>query len=393
METPIGITKFEIKQYLDITDETKQGFEDELHRLKDDLRYAKMQKSHYETELETSKDVLDQYKTFMRFPFKKDCVPYRVLYAAAQDSETTYIYHSNEVEYYTQRVEHYEGRIKATQRAYNAYLDELKEGEEVPNKEVEELLNQIRTIHNFSFIEDIYYSDKALVFRTKQLIMTEPITEKRFLLGKAFIKFYNNRSIVDSIRISTDNIRVGYEQNDMYHPHVFMSGKPCWGNAYNDLVLEAERKDYISMVLTIVQFLQTADINDEAGRFIAAWDEVDDNGIIENHGEPGYVLFSNGEIGSPDSERCECASCGDVGYLDEMNFCYDCEMYFCDDCINYVETYDHHHMNVCNDCLDEEWTECSKCGLYVRKEEAHYIDGEVYCPHCYAELESEEEEF
>lgn len=392
MDAVIGITKFEIKQYLNIIDTTKQEYENELKRLKEDLRYVKGQKVHYETELETSKDVFDQYKTFMRFPFKKDCVPYRVLYTAAQQAEQNYMYHCNEVEYYTQKIDYYEKRITATQRAYDTYIANLNEEEEIIDEGAEELLKQIKIIHNFSFIEDINYCDGALVFKTKQLYMTEPITEKRFLLGKAYIKFYKGGSIVDNIRISTDNIRVGYDGQDMYHPHVFMSGKPCWGNAYNDLVLEAERKDYISMVLTIVQFLQTADITDEAGMFIAAWDEVDDNGIIEHFGEPGYILFKNGEIGDPDEERCDCAICGRTGYLDEMNYCYDCESYVCDDCNNYIETWDHHNMNICGNCIDE-WTICYKCGLYVRNEEATEFDGDDYCPHCYEELENKEEEF
>lgn len=392
MNTPIGITKFEIKQYLNVVDATRQEYEDELYRLKDDLRHAKMQKSHYETELETSEDVFNQYKTFMRFPFKKDCVPYRVLYTAAQQAEQNYLYHCNEIDYYTGRIECYEKRITTTQRAYDTYLVNINEDEEAESEGVKELLKQIRIINNFSFIEDINYCDGALVFKTNRLIMTEPITGKRFLLGKAYIKFYKGAPIVDNIRISTDNIRVAYEQNDMYHPHVFMSGKPCWGNAYNDLVLEAERKDYISMVLTIVQFLQTADITDEAGRFIAAWDEVDDNGIIEHFGEPGSVLFKDGEVGDPDADYCECAICGQRGYLDEMNYCYDCESYVCDDCNNYIKTWDHQHQNICNDCIDE-WTICSKCGLYMKNEEAEEVDGEDYCPHCYAELENKEEEF
>lgn len=392
MDTPIGITKFEIKQYLNIVDTTKQEYEDELSRLKNDLRYAKRQKVHYETEFETSEDVLNQYKTFMRFPFKKDCVPYRVLYDAALQAESNYMYHSSEIQYYDQRIDYYEKRIEATQKAYDTYLANLNEEKEVEDEGVKKLLEQIRTIHNFSFIEDIYYNDGALTFKTNRLIMTEPITGKRFLLGNAYIKFYNCRSIVDNIRISTNNVRIAYEQSDMYHPHVFMSGKPCWGNAYNDLVLEAERNDYISMILTIVQFLQTADITDEAGRFIAAWDEVDDNDIIEKSGEPGFVLYDNGDVGEPDAERCECAVCGFRGYLDEMNYCYDCESYVCDDCNNYIETYDHDHMNICNDCIDE-WTKCPKCGLYVRNDETREFDGEDYCPYCYEELVNEEEEF
>ena len=141
-------------------------------------------------------------------------------------------------------------------------------------------------IKDISKIEKVNLFDNGIEAITKKIIVVDSRTNIPFDIGNfsIFVKnsiFNNSSSITNNIKIN--NIvkkKNGYEKS-MDSPHVFKHGKACFGSAITSLKSAINHKDYYQLFLVLIDFLDSVNIDDPAGKFIDCWEVYVDKELYD----------------------------------------------------------------------------------------------------------------
>ena len=244
---------------------------------------------------------------------------------------------------------------------------------------METLLKEIPKIITHPMFEKIDINKGNALISTKTLYIHEEYTGRYYLLGKMIIEIPLKKD--NGIKfINTTTTRDGYEAY-MRHPHVFSSGNACFGGYSARISDYIYTDDFYALFCTLIEFLQDVDIDDCAGVYVCAWDEVDEDGNVITEGHRPEPDEYNG-YGYELEPRTECYRCGREIPEDEAIYCYHCDESFCPDCIEYVEKKDRY---VCPTCLENLYFICDDCDKYEHIDDAYYIEdiGTHVCEDCY----------
>ena len=172
----------------------------------------------------------------------------------------------------------------------------------------DKLLKDLDLIVQHEKVKDLHIKDNKFIVYTNPLYM---YTEKgeRFYLGNMRIELEPNRS---DVRFFGDNPRQGYWTSHDPHPHVDGDGgHACLGSAAPLIAELSHQMQLYPLVLTAIDFLEQANIQDPAGAKVYHWDRVDEEGHIM---EPGGE-----EEEEPETYDFYCYECGDG--IDDGNEC------------------------------------------------------------------------
>ena len=285
-------------------------------------------------------------------------------------------------------------RIKYAENALNTYVDELvkltdkldslqSEVRGLSDNKLKKLLDNINSIETIKQVKQINMINNALLVDTNDLTITPPVGKNKFHLGKMHIEIpFGLNSPTEGITMQASFYRNGYSP-DMNHPHVWHNGTACWGNATNDIILSYNNENYYMLVLLIISFLETCDVRDEAGRFVACWPLIKEDGDLEDltdGGDKKVVLNRDGTIGLAGYGHCDCCDC-DVEE-DDLYTCEDCGDIMCLECRYNLELWNGSYLDVCEHCYEEKYLQCEECGAYIHIDDVYKIDGQYVCPHC-----------
>ena len=287
-------------------------------------------------------------------------------------------------------------RIKYAENALNIYVDELvkltdkldslqSEMRGLSDNKLKKLLDNINSIETIKQVKQVKIVDNALLVDTNELTITPPVGKNKFYLGEMHITIpfgLTAASPTENITMYANFWRNGYSP-DMNHPHVWHNGTACWGNATNDIILSYNNENYYMLVLLIISFLETCDVRDEAGRFVACWPLIKEDGSHEDLTDGGnkpVVLKCDGTIGLAGYGHCDC--CGREVEEDDLYRCEDCGDIMCLECRYNLELWDGSYLDVCEHCYEEKYVECAECGKFIYEDDAYEIDGQYVCPHC-----------
>lgn len=250
------------------------------------------------------------------------------------------------------------------------------------NEDIEKCKSEINNIVHHKKVKNIDFDGNTLIITVSNIIMFEPISERYYKLGDAIIylpiKVGNNLYFE---KTKDNKGRQGWWCKSQLHPHIDENGEACLGNASAMLAQYATQKQYYAMFITALNFLQSVNVEDEAGYAVSFWDECDKDGIIikEGHapveGEYGEDIF---HVDRYDAHICPI--CERDIYDDDRYYCEDCGREVCENCVTYVESVERY---VCDDCLDELYVMCESCNEWISKENAHYVNDEWLCDDCY----------
>lgn len=228
----------------------------------------------------------------------------------------------------------------------------------------ERLTKEIENIHKYKTTKKITITETEIIVYTNTLYINEEINEKRYLLGE--MEIHLPFDIKNGIRLfNLTGTRNAYNTN-MHHPHVFAEGDPCLGSFAKTITECRARDNFFGLYLTLINFCRTVDIEDEAGHYITAWDEVDEEGNIICKGkEQNYTI---------------CEACGrSIIDEDEIYTCSECGRTICEECFEYIG-----NDIICDDCLYEKYTRCDRCGdYYLNDEVMETSTGRQICEYCY----------
>lgn len=260
----------------------------------------------------------------------------------------------NSINNHTGDISYYQKRIEVISKDLEELIEKLAEAEKkgASNKEVEKIFNEIKNIETIKKVDSVSLTNNSIKILTKFLEIHEPVYGKNFPLGKMEIHIPFDKSYY--IKIFNNTKRVDGYSGYMHHPHIFSDGNPCWGTASDSIAQTKESKDYYLLTILIMNFLQTCDIKDEAGRYVPTWaDGVEGKYIYNNRGDivDAYgdevyceVEDEYWEYGERERRICDC--CGSVG---------------CSNCVEEYEIFDGSHVWLCDDCYSCAEV-CEECG-------------------------------
>jgi hypothetical protein len=140
-----------------------------------------------------------------------------------------------------------------------------------------------------------------------------------------------------SIKFFGDNPRQSYWSSNDPHPHVNgRNGDACLGNVNSTIAELCSQMQIYALVLTAIDFLESANTDDPAGRNVVNWDEVD---------KDGKVIKSGGN-----NNQIECDYCGEMFDEQDLNDVYN-EFVNEDDSNCFADD----GVRVCQHCLEEHY--------------------------------------
>lgn len=226
--------------------------------------------------------------------------------------------------------------------------------------------NEIELIQKHPMCKNITIAQDKLVIHTNKIICTEPHTKRKYMIGEVLIK------------ISLINIDVKFVSTEIFnsayvHPHVLnQRGEVCFGNAETQIVNYISDKEYYALFVTLINFLQTTNVEDEIGKNICEWDEINDDGKVIQSGHTCESPFD--EYGVGDGAFIGyCVICGKEIYSNETHHEFKEDIF-------------------CESCFKDEVATCDCCSDEFYRDDLNQIDGKLICDECLKDIEDECEE-
>lgn len=230
---------------------------------------------------------------------------------------------------------------------------------------IKRLTEHISDIKDNEFVNNVSFIDNIIRVETKELPCYEEEMDRYYLIPEAIINIDINKGDVEFYPLKNEEGRKGWwnqtynEENSMQvHPHISYNGKACLGNATEQLADAFDKKEYCSVFLICLAFLQNVNIHDVAGQGVCRWDECDsDCNVIKAGHDPeedeyGDYLDSysiEDMLETYGSARYkECHVCGERHPVDEMYYCEICDRYVCREHWNF----DH---EMCEECYGDNY--------------------------------------
>ena len=283
----------------------------------------------------------------------------------------------NGIQYTNERIETIKSNLKLIQKNIEEATAEV---DSVSDKDIDKIEEEIKNIETIKTVENVNINEKYIDIWTKELIITEPVYGEKFFLGQCEICIPLNMDDINNIRVYANRQVCAYN-SDMNHPHIFDSGHACWGNVTDTLIYAFTNKSFYLTALTILSFLQTCDIKDEAGKFVPTWGKQLEDGTFEPLGQAKYY-GRNGKIFikniDEDEEEAQCDCCDEWHYRNEMIECDCCGGIFCEDCIEEYETADGYEY-LCHSCYEDHYGKCYHCNTLERASRLTYIENLDRC--------------
>jgi len=147
---------------------------------------------------------------------------------------------------------------------------------DIVNKELQEYIKKDKRIHSINFMPNsatLFIKTHALICNGKERFISQnrippKIFEYDRFLGKFLIKWelYNKYLSFNNLTLRFEGYN--YSELGSHAPHVFTSSKDghCLGNAWGMLTEGLEKNDFISVINTLLLFLQAPNPFDVAGR-------------------------------------------------------------------------------------------------------------------------------
>lgn len=221
----------------------------------------------------------------------------------------------------------------------------LKEKE---SDDKEKYIKEIDMIAEHPRVERVHIEDGYLVVFTED-IYTYDSLDRKYYLGKMKIKMSLNRA--DVRFYNTNNAREAYWSENDPHPHVNgASGEPCLGNMESPIAELSSQGEIYALFTVCMNFLESANLDDIAGKSIKAWDIVGEEGeIIQKESYNEQVCDDCEE---QVDELLQVHYSHDRGQLDEggrvCQYCAD-ENYYYSENVDALLHYDFYEV-VCDEC-------------------------------------------
>ena len=256
------------------------------------------------------------------------------------------------------QIERHADSIRSTRNTLvNLYkrLSELMARKESSGKLYEDLedkfFKELELIEEHDKISDI------TIYMGNMMVHTNPLyihasNGKTYYGGKFIISINIENS---RIRFDSDNKRNGFWTDHDPHPHVNGgNGEACLGNLEPTIIELLHQNEYYATVLSLIDFLESANTLDAAGSYVTYWDIYDE--------DTGEVIPA--EEYNDEDDNWQCASC-------LHDFTYDVDSYTAYDVVELneddevVDTFNEHI--ICPDCASDYYDYVEDIDAYANE--------------------------
>jgi hypothetical protein len=167
----------------------------------------------------------------------------------------------------------------------------------------ERLLKDLDNIVAHPKVKELFIRDGKFSIETNPIYAYHDVTGDRYYIGNMKIELDPEHT---SVKFYGDNPRKSYWTERDPHPHVNgRSGEACLGNISGTIAELCSQMEMYALVMVCIDFLESVNTSDPAGKNIMNWDRVDDEGnVIEQAYEEGYDWHCDRcEEGQSDNEN------------------------------------------------------------------------------------------
>lgn len=270
-----------------------------------------------------------------------------------------------EIREYTQYIKnHHDTRIRL--------LNQIETAKAKLDTVGDKLIKDLDNIVTHPKVKELFIKDGKFIVHTEPLYAYHDKTGDRYYIGNMRIEMNPQNT---DMRFFGDNPRTSHWTSRDPHPHVNgRNGEACLGNIASTIAELSAQMELYALALVGIDFLESVNTSDPAGKNIINWDKVDEDGDIVE----ADILADDED----DEERWTCPMCEDD--LPESQ-----------EDVHVFESYEGHddgegtwgeERYVCRNCADNHYTYYDALDEYVR-------DGECIIFEPENDEEEEEDEF
>lgn len=255
---------------------------------------------------------------------------------------------------YEDNIRNYKNKLRREYDVLYISMRSLDKELENDTNVYDKVLKDIELMVQNEKIDDVLLKGDRIIIVTTPLIIHASDGNNYF--GGVYnveIPFLNS-----DVRFKSSNGRQGYWTSHDPHPHVNGNdGHACLGNIDSTIAELSAQKEIYAIALTCIDFLESANVTDSAGRRVINWDRVNDDGTVL----------------SPNDRNRRCNSCGDMFYEEDLARVYGTIRYTNDD--GDYELIDERF--VCDECREDSYLYDEHSDEYALNIE-EYDDDEDY---------------
>jgi hypothetical protein len=205
---------------------------------------------------------------------------------------------------------------------------------------VKKITDDLDIIAQLDKVHDVIVRNSKILIKTKPIYIYDE-KGNRYYGGNYTIELVPEHSVV---KFFGDNPRRSHWSQRDPHPHVNgQNGEPCLGNLAPTIAELSAQYELYALTICAIDFLESVNTADVAGRRVENWDKVDDNGNIISAGvSPVDVVEYEQEDDNDENE--ECHECDEMFHPENMNTAFDedgeNERRVCDGCLAVYYVYD-----------------------------------------------------
>jgi hypothetical protein len=165
---------------------------------------------------------------------------------------------------------------------YMEQIESFNEGEQ-QRKLKEKAFDEYMAVKNIPKIKSVFIKDEQVHIYTDNLYARDDRSKKMHDIGTFHIRIgmhsnsYDTNSTV--IIKNTKHQITAFNGGVMQAPHVFSEGHICHGTLATGMANAYKKRDLYQLVFQLVLFLQQANTDDAAGKYVNSWPEVSEDFI------------------------------------------------------------------------------------------------------------------
>jgi hypothetical protein len=319
------------------------------------------------------------FDIFSNIDYKhSDCIIFTNIMKLFKEIVLIPMSHENSWKYSTNKDKLTDTFLSMLKDNYQQKLSEDRENIRIMQREITRLQAQIKNLYDTIRIKmnnisgNDQYIDKILSTLSNDLniiVADEKVTDVIIDNESIIIKTIPLRIYADNgntyqagefnIRINMFSSLVTFTSNKGYrsywtyndpHPHISGNdGIACLGNIESTVAELCSQMQLYPLFIMLIDYLETANTSDSAGKFVINWPLIDDNGNVI-HRDSQITDFDN---------IVECDECGLDFDDDSLYFAYN-SAYLCDDGWEYDD-----EVRVCPNCLDRYYRYIGSDDVYL----------------------------
>lgn len=228
--------------------------------------------------------------------------------------------------------------IEKAEQKVIALEDELENGSNASEK----MGKDWKALLNDDKITDILFKSGWFHIHTDKMPIHASPSQSVYEGGPYEIKINFNDGAIRVFAPEESRHR-GYWSSADPHPHIGNGVNPCFGNLDETVAVLLSQFELSALVYSLIDFLQSANQNDPAGRNVQHWPllkagDDHDNWLDDEDGDDHDDWLD-------DEDMDECERCGDMEREDEFVEVYDR--------VDYETDSLHEFREVCRDCADD----------------------------------------